>query len=119
MENNEITDPDLKDVSFFLREQAELCHALTKSVFDAFCKEPRPSQEKTLKMMTRLINASAVAANAMNRIKGTQIHQTITIRRMERQGLPSEASQKTSATTAAPHEKEGASPQNAKTNSPA
>jgi hypothetical protein len=96
MENKEISDPDLQKVSSFLREQAELCHALTKSVFDAFCKEPRSAQEKTLKMMTRLIAASAVAAGAMNKLKGTQINQTITIRRMER---------------------EGASPENAKTNS--
>ena len=100
MENNEIPDPDLQKVSGFLREQAELCHALTKSVFDAFCKEPRSAQDKTLKMMTRLIAASAVAAGAMNKLKGTQIHQTITIRRMEKA-------------------REGASPQNAKTNSPA
>jgi hypothetical protein len=49
-------------------------------------------------MMTRLINASAVAANAMNRLKGTQINQTITVRRMERA-------------------EQGASPENAKTNS--
>jgi hypothetical protein len=99
MENKEIPDPDLKEVSSFLREQAELCHALTKSVFDAFCKEPRSAQEKTLKMMTRLIAASAVAAGAMNKLKGTQINQTITIRRMEKEGG------------------KGASPQNAKTNS--
>ena len=98
LENKDIPDPDLKDVSGFLREQAALCHSLTKSVFDAFCKEPRASQEKTLKMMTRLINASAVAANAMNKLKGTQINQTITIRRMEREG-------------------QGASSENAKTNS--
>jgi hypothetical protein len=107
----------LQKVSGFLREQAELCHTLTKSVFDTFCTEPRPAQEKTLKMMTRLINASAVAANAMNRLKGTQINQTITIRRMEREGLPSEASQKTSARTATPHAQDGASLENAKTNS--
>ena len=97
MENKDIPDPDLQKVSGFLREQAELCHALTKSVFDTFCTEPRAAQEKTLKMMTRLIDASAVAAGAMNRLKGTQINQTITIRRMEREG-------------------QGACPENAKTN---
>jgi hypothetical protein len=50
-------------------------------------------------MMTSLINASAIAAGAMNKLKGTQINQTITIRRMEKEAG------------------EGASPQNAKTNS--
>jgi hypothetical protein len=99
MENNDIPDPDLQKVSGFLREQAELCHALTKSVFDTFCTEPRAAQEKTLKMMTSLINASAIAAGAMNKLKGTQINQTISIRRMEKEGG------------------EGASPENAKTNS--
>ena len=99
MENNALPDPDLDDVSGFLREQVELCHRLTKSVFNTFCDEPRTAQDKTLKMLTRLIAASATAAGAMNRVKGTQIHQTILIQRMEKQAG------------------EGASPQNAKTNS--
>jgi hypothetical protein len=100
MENKEIPDPDLQKVSGFLREQVEICHTITRAMEQTFMREShRPAQDATLKLMMKLIGATAVAAGAMNKLKGTQINQTITIRRMEREGG------------------EGASPQNAKTNS--
>lgn len=106
MENNEIFDPDLKDVSTFLREQVELCHQMTRAVQDTFYRENnRAAQNSTLKMMTKLVGATATAAAAFNRLKGTQINQTITVLRAR-----NDAGEKTG---------EGASPQNAKTNGPA
>jgi|GEM_PF-4531378 hypothetical protein len=100
MENKEIPDPDLQKVGGFLREQVEICHTLTRAMEQTFARETnRPAQDSTLKLMMKLIGATAVAAGAMNKLKGTQINQTITIRRMEKEGG------------------EGASPQNAKTNS--
>ncbi len=86
MENKEIPDPDLKDVSSFLREQAELCHAITKDVRDTFYKHnTMAGQEDTLRMMTKLIAATATAAGAISRLKGTQINQTIQIQRSQKQ----------------------------------
>jgi len=100
MENKEIPDPDLQKVSGFLREQVEICHTLTRAMEQTFARETnRAAQDSTLKLMMKLIGATAVAAGAMNKLKGTQINQTITIRRMEKAAG------------------EGASPQNAKTNS--
>jgi len=99
METNEITDPDLQKVSSFLREQVEICHTITRAMEQTFSRETnRSAQNATLKLMMKLIGATAVAAGAMNKLKGTQIHQTITIRRMEKEGR-------------------GASPEIAKTNS--
>jgi len=99
MENKEISDPDLQKVSGFLREQVEICHTITRAMEQTFMREShRPAQDATLKLMMKLIGATAVAAGAMNKLKGTQINQTITIRRMEKDGG------------------EGAPPQNAKTN---
>lgn len=99
MENKEIPDPDLQKVSGFLREQVEICHTITRAMEQTFMREShRPAQDATLKLMMKLIGATAVAAGAMNKLKGTQINQTITIRRMEKEGG------------------HGASPQNAKTN---
>ncbi|HEY8947439.1 MAG TPA: hypothetical protein VIM56_01000 [Rhizomicrobium sp.] len=86
----------MQKVGGFLREQVEICHTLTRAMENTFARETnRSAQEATLKLMMKLIGATAVAAGAMNKLKGTQINQTITIRRMER---------------------EGASPPNAKTN---
>ena len=87
MESKEIPDADLKEVSGFLREQVEICHTMTRSMEQTFGRETnRPAQDATLKLMMKLIGATAVAAGALNKLKGTQINQTITIRRMEREG---------------------------------
>jgi hypothetical protein len=99
MENKEIPDPDLQKASDYLREQVEICHTLTRAMEQTFMREThRPAQDATLKLLMKLVGATAIAAGAMNKLKGTQINQTITIRRMAKEAG------------------EGASPQTAKTN---
>jgi hypothetical protein len=82
---------DLDDVAGLLREQLAFCHNATRALYNTFCcEQKREAQDETLKAMTRLVQATASAASALNRVTGTQIHQTITIAHMRGEGAPLE-----------------------------
>jgi hypothetical protein len=85
MESNDIPDPDLKDVAGFLREQAALCHDMARDLRAVFYKETnRPAQESSLHLMTKLMAATATAAGAMGRLKGTQTQQALAAARIRK-----------------------------------
>ena len=85
MENKGISDPDLQEVSGLLREQAQLCHDLTRTVRETFFKETnRAAQDDTLQMMLKLMSATAASAGAMGRLKSTQIQHTLATVRLSK-----------------------------------
>ncbi|HEY5337104.1 MAG TPA: hypothetical protein VIJ85_02785 [Rhizomicrobium sp.] len=83
MSANTQADPDLKAVAAMLREQIEQCHDMARGLYDSVCAPhtTRPLQEETMKTLTRLVQASASAASALKRLKGSESRQTITVER--------------------------------------
>ncbi|MBS0275483.1 MAG: hypothetical protein JSR55_14115 [Proteobacteria bacterium] len=78
MENKDIFDPDLKDVTGFLRNQAAVCHDMAQDLRAVFYKETnRAAQESSLHLMLKLMAATAAAAAAMGRLKSTQTQQVL------------------------------------------
>ena len=91
MQDENPQNAGLDDVAGLLREQLSFCHDATRSLFKTLSNEQtREAQDETLKAMTRLVQATASAASALNRVTGTQIHQTITIAHLREEGAPLE-----------------------------
>ena len=71
-------DAALDQIAALLAEQILACHDATARCF----KLARDSDSlESLKIATRLIQASATAAAAIKRIKGSEFHQHVTISR--------------------------------------
>ena len=85
IENKEFSTPEIDEASTYLREQLTQCQIAIRSCFD-FSKSDGYSTQyhwDAMKMATRLMQASAAAASALKRLKGTESRHTIRIEQGE------------------------------------
>jgi hypothetical protein len=87
IENKEISVPELDEAAAFLGAQLVACHAASGRCFE-MSRGAGGSYEWQLKAMqtaTRLMQASATAASALKRLKGSESRHTV---RVEQGGRP-------------------------------
>jgi hypothetical protein len=81
-ENSPDAPPDsgLNDIAALLAEQIAASHTAARRCFARSEEvENHYSQYEALKIATRLMQASAVAASALKRIRGGEFHQHVTV----------------------------------------
>jgi len=75
-------DSGLDDIAALLARQIDACNAAAARCFEVSTNEAGyylNHRLDALKVATRLIQASATAANAIKRIRGSEFHQHVTV----------------------------------------
>src|ERR1700685_4577695 len=85
IENKEFSAPELDEASAFLREQIAECQLAIRSCFDFTRLDGYlPGQHwDAMKIAARLMQASATAACALKRLKGTESRHTVRVEQGE------------------------------------
>src|SRR5437764_9925300 len=76
----------LNNVAALLAEQLAACHAAAARCFGIANDEEEfqlPARMDALRLAARLVQASAVAASAVKRVKGGQFHHHVTVHRID------------------------------------
>jgi len=85
IENKEFSMPELDEASAYLREQLAECQLAIRSCFDLSKSDGNGTEYQwhAMKMATRLMQASAAAASALKRLKGSESRHTIRVEQGE------------------------------------